>query len=336
MKPFIMIAAALINCFIINSAIAENLPANSVNCHGHMINPITDIDWNGLYPITIGSSEVVSGDLPDTENPDNPFCECQSGIYPIYGLAIGYWEPMALIDVTRTPYCLVNLGGQQIQTDATAEGDVDTQSPDQHSSFYYVHYYNFPVMNLIGGELLGGSCHADGSFLIPSYFSELDPTWHDEQLAAIAFPETQWFENPITALGAQGACAVDSVAANTGLPSDAAFWCAGSQGFMYPMTGEVAEYVSGIQASTLLSERVVFKLHQLGFIQDTSRNNLCSEHWDYNLRKSRYRYQLIYPQKGNVEPFGRTTSIWGMNKEMPWNGDDAGYLIFRKRNCCNL
>lgn len=27
---------------------------------------------------------------------------------------IGFWEPMALTDVTDTPYCLVNLGGTKL------------------------------------------------------------------------------------------------------------------------------------------------------------------------------------------------------------------------------
>ena len=69
--------------------------------------------------------------------------------------------------------------------------------------------------------MLGGSCKTDGDIAI-TYLSAMDPTWHDETLAYLVFPETQWFENPITALGAQAACAADSIAANTGLPNDSA------------------------------------------------------------------------------------------------------------------
>lgn len=320
----------LLGLLIVNVA----TEASSI-CHGKMINPLTDIDWNGMFPITIGSSNIVSGDLPDTDNPGSPLCICKWNPLPEIGVSLGYWEPMAIIDVTRTPYCLVNFGGQQIGSDVAREGCVETRSPDQNSSFYYVHYYNFPILQLMADWLLGGSCKTNGDFLYPSYFSELDPTWHDEKLAMIAFPETQWFSNPITALGAQAACAADSLAANAGLPNDMSFWCAGSQGFMFPMTGKVAEHVGTVQATTLLSERVIFKLHQLGLITDTSSSDLCKEHWDYHMRKSRYRYQMIFPQKGKVQPFGRTTAIWGMDKIRPWDGDDIGYLIFRKRNCCN-
>ena len=37
-------------------------------CQGHFVNPITDICWHCLFPITIGHAEVVPGIMPDTEN----------------------------------------------------------------------------------------------------------------------------------------------------------------------------------------------------------------------------------------------------------------------------
>jgi len=45
-----------------------------------------------------------------------------------------------------------------------------------------------------------------------------------------------------------------SIAASAHLPLDALFWCAGSQGSMYPLTGHVQEHVGGVQASTLLTK----------------------------------------------------------------------------------
>jgi conjugal transfer pilus assembly protein TraU len=32
-------------------------------------------------------------------------------VFQRVGLAIGYWEPMAMTDVARSPGCMVNLGG---------------------------------------------------------------------------------------------------------------------------------------------------------------------------------------------------------------------------------
>lgn len=246
---------------------------------------------------------------------------------------MGYWEPMGLVDVTRTPYCMVNLGGITLSS-SQREGEEDNESPDQGGSFYEVHYINFPLLQWVAKELLGGSCQTDGKLEV-SYLSELDPTWHNDSLAAIAFPETLLFSHPETAIGEEGLCALDSVAANAGLPSDKAFWCAGSQGFMYPLDGKVAEQVSPIQGTTLLAERIIFKLHRLGCITDSSPDNVCHEHTDLLMKKSRYRYQMVYPHAPTGEPFGRSTVLWESNQENLLKGDDAGFLIWRKRNCCN-
>jgi conjugal transfer pilus assembly protein TraU len=310
------------------------LPTFAATCRGRWVNPATDICWRCLFPITIGSSTVASSDLPDTPNAHKALCICPGNLFPHVGFALGYWEPMALVDVSRTPYCFVNLGGIQIHHDQEARGAVETQTPDQNGSFYYVHVYHFPILRWVDSWLLGGSCQTRGKFEI-AYLSELDPTWRDESLALIVFPETKSFLNPITALSAQAACLLDSTIANNRLPSDTAYWCAGSQGFMYPLTGKVVEHVGSVQVSTLLAERILFKLHVLGKIHDTHANHLCGEEISLRMPKSRYRYQMIYPKTTSCYPFGRTTMVWGSNVMDPLHSDDTSYLIFRKRNCCH-
>lgn len=84
--------------------------AASSECEGNFVNPITDICWECIFPVTIGNVPVAKGRQPDTPNPSMPIQFCPMGILYRVGLAIGYWEPMALTDVTRSPYCMVNLG----------------------------------------------------------------------------------------------------------------------------------------------------------------------------------------------------------------------------------
>ncbi|EKE01925.1 MAG: TraU, partial [uncultured bacterium] len=48
------------------------LSAAHAKCEGSFVNPITDICWDCLFPISIGSMNVVSGDYPDTDNPALP------------------------------------------------------------------------------------------------------------------------------------------------------------------------------------------------------------------------------------------------------------------------
>src|SRR5262249_38205409 len=151
----------------------------------------------------------------------------------------------------------------------------------ENTSFFHVHAYRFPAMQWLG--IVPARCRQSGVLTL-SYMSELDPTWNNDVLSMTLFPETASFGDPIT----QSACALDAVSASVGLPQDHLFWCAGSQGTMYPITGHVAEHVGGVQATVLLSERLMFKLHRLGQVKDSSASHLCGERYESILPKSRY------------------------------------------------
>lgn len=45
-------------------------------CDGRWVNPITDICWKCMFPMSIGSVQVARGDLPDTPNPSSPIQLC--------------------------------------------------------------------------------------------------------------------------------------------------------------------------------------------------------------------------------------------------------------------
>ena len=95
------------------------LPVSSManTCQGRFVNPMTDICWSCLLPISIGGFNIGKGSSPkkrDTKNPSSPLCLCTKGNIPIPGISVGFWEPARLIDVTRTPLCMTNLGGLQL------------------------------------------------------------------------------------------------------------------------------------------------------------------------------------------------------------------------------
>ncbi len=88
------------------------LSSYASNCQGRFVNPISDICWSCLMPISIGGFNIGKGQPPkkrDTKNPILPLCLCTKANIPIAGIAIGFWEPVRLIDVTRTPYCLTEI-----------------------------------------------------------------------------------------------------------------------------------------------------------------------------------------------------------------------------------
>lgn len=321
---------------LIITLVLELCPLNaeaSGGCGGHFFNPFSDICWNCFFPFTIGSVPVINGQHPDTANPSQPICHCGSNPLAGWGLAIGYWEPTILIDVTRHPYCLVNLGGIQFpKIIAVGEGEIDNYSSSDNHSFYYFHYYTFPALSFF----LKLTCEEESGFGL-WMLSELDPTWNDEKLNAVLYPElgpvvSQIMANPV-ALEATNTS--DCVAATAQLPLDSIYWNAGCQGSLYPLEGAIQEHADSIQASTLLSERALLLLHRLGLVQDSDKNNLCHENYTFYLPKSRYRYQLVNPKAAkDCYPVGHSTSTWSSGFVTVKGSEDYGYLLWKKRNCC--
>ncbi|EGT5679829.1 conjugal transfer protein TraU, partial [Cronobacter dublinensis subsp. dublinensis] len=89
----------------------QALASNGSNAgDGRWVNPISDVCWKCLFPMSLGNAQLASGPAPDTTNPSMPIQICPYGIFYRVGLAIGYWEPTAMTDVTREPGVMVNMG----------------------------------------------------------------------------------------------------------------------------------------------------------------------------------------------------------------------------------
>jgi len=312
-------------------------------CDGSFVNPITDICWDCFFPLSIGGAKIASGDAPDTDNPSMPIEFCTMDIFPYVriGINIGFWEPFALTDVTPTPYCMVNLGGFTMDIGNTGRGGRQETNPHADSSFYYVHWYKYPLMLWLN-ILTSIGCMEGGDFDI-AYLTELDPTWNDDEIGFILGAEAVLFSNLI----AQAACAADAAASqiNTSKPIDKLFWCLGTHGTVYPLTGTVFSDKSPVSSAVLLSERMDFKLHRQMMIADSSpeANNgangpICTAHKLPIMPKSRYRYQMTntVPAADKCYQFGHDTMGWQSGKIKITSGGCYGFLIFRKRNCTFL
>jgi conjugal transfer pilus assembly protein TraU len=315
--------------------IFNTISAAYPSCKGRFVNPVTDICWSCIFPITIGGWRV-SANGEDTPNPRTLICTCSRPI-PRIGLPISFWEPVRLVDVTRTPYCLVNMGGIQITNRGThGAGSVANGHQGRlRNSFYQVHWYLYPVIFWL--ELLVDFvCMEKGDFDL-AYLTELDPFWNDDETGFLLNPEAVLFGNPI----AQAACVADCALATSGFPSDALFWCAGCQGSLYPFSGTVSAHVGGVQASLLALQRMTAKLHREGLLWGTmGRNAWCDKYPMPIIQKTQYKTQMLYPVPSTASrqcyPLGRSEALWGSGKEFPYQGEDFGYLIWRKRSCCLL
>lgn len=315
-------------------------PFSSVQaCSGRFVNPITDICWSCLFPISIGPVRVSSGGREDTHNPSQIPCLCPRPPipFPVPGIPVGFWEPARLVDVTRVPFCMVSMGGLQLGNSTVGYGIHGPKGEARgQSSFYQVHWYIYPLIYWL--ELLVDFlCLEQQSFDV-AYITELDPLWNADELSFILNPEAVLFGNPI----AQAACAADCATASAGFPLDELFWCGGCQGSLYPFTGNNTAHNGGVQASLLMVQRMMAKLHRELLLWGTSGSEaLCKKYPMPLIKKTQYKTQMTYPRpttRGPMacNPLGRTEVLWGAGREFPYKGEDFGYLIFRKRNCCVL
>lgn len=315
----------------------SNSSSKSATCTGKFINPITDVCWSCLFPITIGAIPVVPSpnNTPDTKNPSNPICLCPKGSIILAGISIGFWEPIRSVDVTREPYCFPSLGGIKIKLPVKIGRGHSPASTERSVATWHVHYYISPLLSILNVMINQMCMEVDG--FDTAYITEIDPLWQDDELTFILNPEAILFGNLI----AQATCAIDCTKTQFGLPMNSLFWCSGCQGGMYPMNGRVQAHYGSIQSTLLMTSRILYKLsRQLQTWITSGQQALCQPYPSPIIKKSQYRTQLTIPVPmvgiGGCKQLGKSNVLYDSFKEIPVKGEDFGYLIWRKRNCCAL
>ena len=83
-------------------------------------------------------------------------------------------------------------------------------------------------------------------------------------------------------------------------------------------------------------------MHRQGLAWGTAGSKaLCNKYIMPILKKSQYRIQMTNPTptvsgKYACSPIGATTLPPDAGRAFPVKGEDFGYLLWRKRNCCVL
>lgn len=314
-------------------------------CTGRIFNPITDVCWTCIFPISIGNIPVVTGGVPDAINSSTIPCICEGKILglPQVGIPIGFWEGIEIYDMSKDPFCFVSLGGMKIEASIfTGRGSESINERSGRYSNWHLHKYSMPIFKLLS-IVFDTLCLELSNFLSPfdvGYMTEVDPMWMDDELTFILNPEAVIFNNIV----AQSACVADCVSATAHLPLDSLFWCGGCQGSMYPMTGNIPGDYGAIQSTLMTMQRFIYKMHRELQMWDTSgAEALCQPIPMPIIKKSQYRTQLTYPVPMNTgglingcQPMGRSNVLYDFGKEIPVVGENFGYLLWRKRNCCAL
>ncbi len=319
--------------------------AEVASCVGRIFNPVTDVCWMCLFPMRIGGVEVPQKftglkDLfkkpqDNGSSPSGLVCVCPGS--PIPGVNVSFWEPIRLVEVTRAPFCMVSLAATNLGTLVPAPAHVQNQSKNgSKSSFYQAHWYANPVVAWTG-LVLDFACLQAGSFDV-GYMTEFDPTWADDEATIVLNPDAVLFANPI----AQAACAVDCISSTANFPISALYWCDGCHGSMYPLNGRVSAHTGGVEASTLIAERMAAKMgRELLLFAGSGTEGMCHMFPQVILNKRDFKIQMTYPipatsnpVAGCCQPLGRTAILSGAGSEFPYAGEDFVYQIWRKRDCC--
>ncbi|MGB0906886.1 MAG: TraU family protein [Maricaulaceae bacterium] len=333
-RIFAFLIVTLLSRFHSAWAQAPNLPVSGGTCEGSFVNPISDVCWECLAPITLGSIEVFPSSKYDYGNPALPVCLC--GIRP--GISIGFWEPRRLMDMTKTPWCFPSIGGVRLDPGIGFDtaSRANFQSNDQTSQ-WHTHYYVYPLLYWLefAVDVL---CAEAGGFDI-GYVTELDPIWQNDNLSLIINPEAVIFANPI----AITACTADCIGSTAGRSSKEMFWCQGCEGTTYPLTGNVANEQTMAKGAITAAQRMSFKLHrQLIAFTTAGSSNMCAKSPEPLMDKRQYRYQMTYPRAITSGPvtcpnLGFPVSPYDkLGVTAPVKGEDFGILLWGKRNCCAL
>ena len=326
---------ALSVLIIISICTYNNSAKAAIGCTGKFVNPISDVCWNCLFPITLLGIKIVGGDVdtpaPKMPLPPIPLCACpRPGIpVPVPGIPVGFWEPARLVDVTKSPLCMVSLGGISLGT-SPQKGFKE----DEDTAFYHVHWYIYPVLYWL--ELLLDFVCLEMSEVDIAYMTEFDPMWGADVKTSILNPEALLCAlNPLTT----ASCVADCLTSSVDLSNDSMFWCAGCQGCMYPFSGTTSYHNGGVGTAQLVVSKFMAKMHrELMLWGYYGKSAMCGKYPMPIIKKSQYRIQMTYPipEMSSCKRVGQTEVLWQAGREFPVWGEDFGFLIWRKRDCCLL
>ncbi len=290
---------------------------------------ILKADYTAMFPLRIAGIPIIPGRIQDVGGSvSSPICICKDPI-PRIGIPVSFFEPSRLIEVVKDPYCFPSMGFGLTTSGGALGGTSGDDGSGNQSTFYQAHYYIFPIYALL--ELLTDFICLQMTGFDMAYLTEVDPLWNNDTLSAILNPEALLFGNPISNL----ACIADAVTSAVFEPIDALFWCKGSWGNAYPLTGQTGGdgYVEG---GASVAASLIYKLHrQLILWGSWGQAGLCGYYPAPIWRKSAYRLQIVTPIPSvYATTIGTTGTIWSFGKNPPFVGDNFSYLLFKKRECC--
>lgn len=323
-------------CLLIAAALLITSQAHAGKCNNSMFNPVTDVAWNGLFPIRVGGVKMTGGaGLPDAgegSNTTSPVCTCTGdGAAPWVGMNLSFWDINNLVEVVETPGCSTTMGRELYMNDRGFHGGTVHSSTTAPAIFKQAHWVKFPLISILN-LMTDMKCVSKGNldFYPPS---EFDPSWNNDLIAVMRRPDNLLFANPAFDL-LQPANVLQAHTTAGMLPAayDALFWLYWDT--IYPLSGAKAS-PHDLETSAQIAAKDIYSMYGMGLLKDQVKN-YCSAEMTYTPKKSHWRFQLAKPVK-TPRPFiaGMSEFVWGMGgKNPPFKEGNFLYVLFQKHNCC--
>lgn len=332
-KAFVLVGIMFLVIVFETKLSAETFTCPKVNIFAGLLQ---NVPYSSSLPIYLGGGTLGNGNasIPDTAS-HKSICSCKSSkglVDP--GVVLGMWEPAYLIEFVREHSCSPVLGVELPLPTKTKLGTTGSDiSSSNEYTFYHVHLYSFPLysmMNLFSDLKCGSQDYMDMDLL---YASELDPSWNDEYKALLEFPET----SALASVNAVESCSYDALKSMNGVVDNGLYYCAGSWGYMYPLSGYTPNLGSPAENTSLLASKLLYMLHRRLLLKDFIGDNaLCGAYKRASLNKEAYRFSLVYPvpETSNSHALGEPVANWLGDSRVPPGFHDVVYMVWRYKNCC--
>lgn len=302
-----------------------------------LVESLAVLCYECMFPFKLFGIPILQGHMPEGANMvTTPICMCPAPppMYVRYGFPIGYYIPDRMIDVVKDPFCFQGLGIAASPNTLYGGGaghDTGSKGVTRKNDFFQVHNFTYPLMSIIEA-FIDMLCFSASSYLDVAYITEVDPLWNSDSLGSVISPESMLFNNPITNI----ACAADSIAAQANFPLDPLFWCKGSWGNAYPLTGTITKLAEITDAASAAAS-YIFKSHRQMLTWNMSGYSaLCFAHPMPIWIKSSNRLQIFSPiPHWTATGIGQTGMLWNWGKRVP-SFDNYSFFWFRKVDCCAL
>lgn len=325
------IAGAVLGAGLMLSAPAQALcPDSGAVSNGGFI---TDLCWTCMFPIRFSGVNIGGSHTPD--DTASPICVCPSAAlfgFPTPGFTLGMWKPTHIVETVRQPGCFPSIGSETGLASVQSLLHGGGEEHEHEAGYHSTHVLTFPV-SAITDMLTSSACTTSSSYDIDILsISEIDPTHSDAELSMVVNPEAVLFANPI----AQAVCIADAVAATAYKPLLFAFWCMGSWGNTYPLSG-YSNTRTQVQGAGLNGARAVATMHKR-FMGNLHYGNsaVCSSHAFPTYPKQQYRWQNLYPmpQRSKNEWTGEATILNREWRHIPVTGEDWVQIMSTYEECC--